>query len=361
MLLSGFQPEADEPPAQTEPENKISRVKNILVVRQHNQIGDMLCSLTLYAALKKKYPDSSITLVAAKTNYEIPFIEINPYLDRVIIFDKQNPGTLLKFLRKLRESKYQIGVVPSTIKVSRTSHIINFLSGAKVRVGVKSIDGALNPSHKLLNVKSGFAWKNTHQLERNLEVVKQINCNLSEEDKTSLKFRYSDEDKSFARNFIEENFPGNHRKVLGFHPGAGKADNMWSTNRFIELIKKIYDRYNNYVLLTSGKIDKTVIVEVETEMKKAGIPFKILNDFAIKKLGAILSLIDLYITNDTGSMHIAGFSDAKMISLFGPTNPNEWAPAGENKYFIKSKNGNINNISVDEVYNLTEKILEEAK
>jgi len=133
------------------------KVKNILVIRQHNQIGDMLCSLTLYAALKKKYPDSSITLVAAKTNYEIPFIEINPYLDRVIIFDKQNSGTLLKFLHKLRESKYQIGFVPSTIKVSRTSHIINFLSGAKVRVGVKSIDGAINPSHKLLNVKSNFA------------------------------------------------------------------------------------------------------------------------------------------------------------------------------------------------------------
>jgi heptosyltransferase-2 len=50
-----------------------------------------------------------------------------------------------------------------------------------------------------------------------------------------------------------------------------------------------------------------------------------------------------------------------MISLFGPTNPNEWAPTGENKYFIKSKNGIINNISVDEVYNLTEQILEKEK
>jgi len=44
-------------------------IKNILVVRQHNQIGDMLCSLPLYSALKKKYPNSAITLVAAKTNY----------------------------------------------------------------------------------------------------------------------------------------------------------------------------------------------------------------------------------------------------------------------------------------------------
>jgi ADP-heptose:LPS heptosyltransferase len=319
----------------------------------------MLCSLTLYAALKKKYQDSRITLVAAQTNYEIPFTEINPYLDRVITFDKQNPGTLLKFLCKLRERKYQIGIVPSTIKVSRTSHIINFLSGAKIRVGVKSIDGYKNSSHRLLNVKSDFNWKSTHQTKRNLEVVTQIGCDLTDEEIKSIKFRYSNEEINEAKEYLQKEFPNKNKKIIGFHPGAGKKQNMWQTNCFIELIKKIYDRYNNYILLTSGKIDETVIVEVETEMKKAGIPYKILNDFAIKKLGAILSLIDLYITNDTGSMHIAGFSDAKMISLFGPTNPAEWAPEGKNKYYIKSKTENINDITVEEVYNLCKKILKE--
>ncbi|MDZ7625545.1 MAG: glycosyltransferase family 9 protein [Ignavibacteriaceae bacterium] len=340
---------------------KIEKVENILVVRQHNQLGDMLCSLTLYAALKKKFPDSRITLVAAKTYYEIPFYEINPYLDRVITFDKQNSRTILNFFRSLRERKYQLGIVPSTIKVSRTSHIINFLSGAKVRVGVKSITGVRNPSHTLLNVKSDFSWENSHQLERNLDVVKQINCDLSEEDKLFLKFRYSDEDKRYARNFIEENFPGNHRKIIGFHPGAGKADNMWSTKKFTELIIKLFNKYNNYVLLTMGKIDGAVISTVEDELKKHNIDYKILGPIPIKKQGAILSLVDLYITNDTGSMHIAGFSDAKMISLFGPTNPNEWAPQGINKHFIKSRTGNINDISVDEVFNLSKKILEEEK
>jgi len=351
MLLGGL----------TEPENKIKKVENILVIRQHNQLGDMLCSLTLYTALKKKFPDSRITLVAAKTYYEIPFYEINPSLDRVIVFDKQNLRTIISFYRELRKRKYQIGIVPSTIKISRTSHIINFLSGAKVKVGVKSIDETKNASHKLLNVKSDFAWKNTHQLERNLDVVRQISCNLTEEEKSSIKFKFSDEEIRDAKRFIEENFQDQNRKIIGFHPGAGKKENMWPTKSFIELIKKIYDRHNNHVLLTSGNIDKTVISEVENEMKKSGIQYKILNDFAIKKLGAILSLIDLYITNDTGSMHIAGFSDANMICLFGPTNPSEWAPTGKNKYFIKSKTKNINDITVEEVYNLSTKILEEEK
>ncbi|MCW8804440.1 MAG: glycosyltransferase family 9 protein [Ignavibacteriaceae bacterium] len=339
----------------------IEKIKDIIVIPHHNQLGDMLCSLTLYAALKKKFPESRITLVAAKTNYDIPYQEINSYVDRVLIFDKQSAKTIVKLFRELRERKYQIGIVPSTIKISRTSHIINFLSGAKVRVGVKSIGGIINTSYKLLNVKSDFGWGNSHQLERNLDVVKQIGCDLLDEETQSLKFKFLDDDISDAKRFIEEIFPDKSKKIIGFHPGAGKHENMWSTIRFVELIKKIYDRYNNYVLLTSGNIDKTVIDKVENGMKKSGIQYNILNNLAIKKLGVLLSLIDLYITNDTGSMHVAGLSNAKMISLFGPTNPAEWAPKGVNQMFLKSRTNNTNDITVDEVFNLTSKMLEEEK
>ena len=335
------------------------KVKNILVVRQHNHIGDMLCSLTLYAALKKKHPDSKITLVAAKTSYEIPFQEINPYLDRVITFDKQNLRILLKFFRKLRERKYQIGIVPSTIKVSRTSHIINSISGAKIRVGVKSVDGIENKSRKFLNVKSDFVWKNLHQLERNLDIVRQIGCDLTEEERRTIRFNFSAEEISNAKNIIENIFPDKNRKIVGIHPGAGKKENMWPTNNCTDLIKKLQSQFNCNILLTAGKVDGEQIRGIENELKKSKLNYHTLTDLPLKKLGAILSLIDLYITNDTGSMHIAGFSDARMISLFGSTNPAEWAPTGKNKYFIKSKTENISDITVEEVYNLSKKIFEE--
>ena len=359
MLLSGFQPKADEPPAQTEPENKIEKVENILVVRQHNQIGDMLCSLPLYAALKKKYPDSSITLVAAKTNYEIPFFEINPFLNRVIIFDKQNLKSIFHFFKKLRDRKYQIGIVPSTIKVSRTSHILNYLSGAKIRIGVKSIDGVENSSHKLLNLKADFIWKGIHQRERNLDVVKQIGCDITEEEKQSLKLQFGNDDLREAERFINENFPDRSKKIIGFHTGAGKTTNTWDTRKFIELIKRLRVDYNNYILLTSGWTDEPIIKDVSSALSTSNINFTVAHNLRVRQLATLISRVNLFITNDTGTMHVAGSTEAEMISLFGPTNPNEWAPTGENKYFIKSRTENINDISVDEVFNLSKKLLEE--
>ncbi len=360
MLQNGFQPKADEPPAQKITKNKMGLVEDILVIRQHNQIGDMLCSLTLYVALKKKYPGSRITLVAAKTNYEIPFSKINPFIDQVLILDRSTFKKTIRFYKELRKRKYQIGIVPSTIKVSRTSHIINFLSGAKSRVGVKSIDGVKNPSNHFLNIKLGFMWDGIHQLDRNLDIVKQIGCNLSEEEKKSIMFQFSNDEINEAKKFIEENFPGKSKKIIGFHPGAGKVANMWETKRFIRLIKNVYNKFNNYVLLTSGWADDDTISEVGAELKNSGIDYEVLHNHPVKKLGAILSLINLYITNDTGTMHIAGFSGAKIISLFGPTNPKEWAPKRKNQLYIKSKTNNINDITVDDVCNKAESFLVKA-
>lgn len=330
-------------------------------MRQHNQIGDMLCSLTLYLALKKKYPEALITLVAAKTNYEIPFFDINPYLDRVIIFDKSSLKTIIRFIKTLRDRKYQIGVVPSTIVLSRTSHIINLLSGAKYRIGVKSIDSNENNSHKYLNIKSDFFWKGKHQSIRNLEVIEQINCHLTKEEIDSIRMNLSGADVSFAKDFLSSTIPDKKRKIIAIHPGAGKEINIWAAKNFIELVKKLNNNYSIYILITSGWTDDRIVKPICTSLQDEKIEYTILNNLPVKKLGAILSLVDLYITNDTGTMHIAGYSNAKMISLFGPTNPNEWASTGNNQKYIKSADSNINNITVNEVFLLAETFLSNTK
>lgn len=317
----------------------------------------MLCSLSLYKAIKKKYPDSHITLVAAKTNYQIPFFEINPYINEVLIFDKSSFKAIIKFYKQLRKRKYEYGFVPSTIAVSRTSHIINLLSGAKYRVGVNSIDGKKNKSAGLLNIKKDFHWKDKHQLIRNLEIAQLAGLDLSEDELLNIKFSFNDEEISFAKNFIQENFPDDSKRIIAFHPGAGKTANTYPSEKFIELIKKLYEKYQNYILLTSGWTDGLIINKIKFDLDKEKIPHTVAHNFPVKKLGAVLSLINLYITNDTGTMHIAGFSDVKMISLFGPTNPEEWSPLNKNSYFIKSSTENISDIKVDDIYDLSIKIL----
>lgn len=332
-------------------------VKNIMVLEHHNHLGDMLCCLPLFASLKKKFSGSKITLVAAKTSYPIPFYEINPYVNEVLVFDKSNLKTEINFIRKLRQKKFQIGVVPSTIAVSRTLHIINYLAGAEIRAGVRSIDGVKNVSQRLLNLKSDVEWSNKHQFDRNLDIARLLDCDLTENEIDSLKFAFTQTEILEAKKYIQVNFPDKSQKIIGFHPGAGKKANTWNTQNFIDLIVTLYNEFNNYVIITKGKIDDSIVNEISKALDEKGIDNHVYAERNIKKHGLLLSLIDLYITNDTGAMHIAGFSNAKMISLFGPTNPKEWAPRWKNQYYIKSRTDDINEISVGQVFNLAKEIL----
>jgi len=331
---------------------------NILVVRRHNQIGDMLCSLPLYKALKKKYPEASITLVASPTNYSIPFIKINPFIDHVIFYDKTSIKTIINFYNKLRQKKYYLGIVPSTVKVSTTSHIINFLSGAKKRVGVRSIDGVENSAAFLLNISADYFWvKNkVHQRNRNLEIAMLAGCEIPG-DKKDSRLNISLEDQEYSDKFIRQNFPENKKLIIGFHPGAGKSTNKWSTDNFLNLIKGLYKKFNNYILITCGEIDKVVINRIKEELIRKEIEFKIAENLSIFQLAAVLEKINLYITNDTGPMHIAAMTNVNQISLIPDANIYEWAPIGENKYNLKSDPGDINTIKLEDVLALSEKIL----
>ncbi|MEO6696228.1 MAG: glycosyltransferase family 9 protein [Ignavibacteria bacterium] len=342
---------------------KPANVKNILIVRQHNQLGDMLCSVPLFAAIRKKFPQSHITLVASPINYEILYSDINPFIDKVITYRKAPFKNLIDFYKELKDHEYQIGIVPSTVSISRTSHFINFFSGAKVRVGVKSIDNKYNSVEYLLNVKKDFHWdsKQLHQVERNLEVGGQIGCNLSPAEKREVMIHLSKDEIAFAKNFTHQNFPDKDKLIISFHPGAGKIPNRWSEENFVSLMRKINARFDCYILMTSGAIDKEITDSIKLNLKTYDINTVILENTPIRNVGAVIKETDLYITNDTGTMHVAGGVDANVISLFGPTHGYEWAPSGHNKKCIQSPSGIINDITVEAVYEKAVELIEEIR
>ena len=61
--------------------------QKILIVRQHNQLGDLLAGVSLFRAIKETYPNCHITLIVSPFNY--PGMIKNKYLDRIFVFEKK--------------------------------------------------------------------------------------------------------------------------------------------------------------------------------------------------------------------------------------------------------------------------------
>lgn len=310
----------------------------------------MLCSVPLFESLRKKFPDASITLVASPMNYQIFFNEINPFIDEVLVYDKTSVKKISSFFKKLRSKQYQLGIVPSTVAFSRTSHIINYLSGAPIRVGAAVINGKSNKAGYLLNISGKFNWdeERKHQVERNLDIGRQIGCDLPE-DKRSIKLSLTEEELEYGKKYIEDNFGS--KPIIAMHPGAGKIPNRWDVKNFYRLIKMFHKNgYKNFII-TSGKIDRENTLELQKLLDNDNIKYMIPPNGGIRHEAAIIKLVSVYITNDTGMMHVAAGVDAKIVSLFGPTNGFEWAPQDETKIYIQSESGNINDIKIEEVFN----------
>ncbi|MBI1806350.1 MAG: glycosyltransferase family 9 protein [Ignavibacteria bacterium] len=340
-------------------ENRVSfskaNVKNILVVRQHDQLGDMLCVIPLLRALRSHFPNAHITLIASLVNYEV--MRNHPYLDDVLSYDKRRFIAsflqLWNFIHTLRTRQYDLAVVPCTVSTSVTSDVLAWLSRAKVRIGAKSLQYRQNPTAFCFTTTVDLRWEPTsrrHQTLRNLDILEPIG--LTTED-LMLVIGLTEAEKGFAREFLAP-LRKKHRVLVGIHPGAGKVANRWSPGNFASVANRMSKEYDVGIVVTAGPMDDEVLLEMQKGLQ---CPFELIQDQPIRRVAAMINELDLFVTNDTGVMHIAGALSATVLALFGPTDPLEWAPIGEKNRFIVVADGNINSISVDEVNNLIDVIL----
>jgi ADP-heptose:LPS heptosyltransferase len=324
-------------------------VRNILVLRRHNHVGDMLCSLPLYAALKQQWPDAKIALLATPTRYPIPLQELNPFLDEVMYYQKGSLSTVLQDHWKLRTKKYDLAIVPSTVALSRTSHITAFASGAPMRVGIRSLDGVLNPSRRWLNMAVDVNWvtEQTHQLQRNLQIAEAAGCRTQAVKIEALRLAVKEHVQARADGWLAKISADG--PLIGVHPGAGKPQNVWPVEKFIQVLQEVHDKTGCAVVITAGALDATEVAGLSSGLERSRIPFRILAQAEIPMLTAVLSRLKLYLCNDTGTMHIAAFSGCPTVSLFGPTFAWEWAPQGTEHHAVVSDDGDIASIEVGAV------------
>lgn len=326
-----------------------SQVKNILIVVRH-LMGDMLCTVPMMRSVRAFYPNAKITLVTKKsTRFEEIFTDNNSPVDEVHLYE-HGLENYLNLLTGLREKDFDLAIVPSTVTFSATNHMLGYYSHAKIRVGVKSMDYLPNKVNYLLNVKNDFYWdtKKVHQVERNLDIIRQANIEASV---TKIDLSVKPENAAFAEEFFRENFPEKNRPVIGFHSGAAKAQNVWPQEKFAELAELLYNKYHPYFFISEGPADAAYVKEFVSNLNKRNSEIKpFVYKGGLLNTAANLLKLSLFISNDTGIMHLAAGFDVPLVGLFGPTKAYEWGPIGTKKAGIQAKGGEIKNLDVETVY-----------
>ncbi len=327
--------------------------KNILIVRQHNQLGDVLAGVSLFRAVKETYPDCNIVLIVSPSNYS--GLIKNKFINQLFVFDKKkifNPFYLSRFFKVLR-NQYDVCIVPVTVSISFTSNLISRFSNSKIRIGPKSLDGKKNKSAFLFDRLVDIDWRkhpDSNVSERSLDIVRPFGINT---DNFKSDIYFDNDDIATAEKFISSINQDKKGLLIGFHVGAGKIPNRWSLKKYLALMEKLKENYSVNFYLTGSNSD---LNEINYIQKNSNFETALFLNKKISEVAALVSKSDLFISNDTGIMHVAGTTETPQISIFGPTNPFNWAPIGHNKFFLR-KSDLIDDVNVEDVYSLCEQIL----
>jgi ADP-heptose:LPS heptosyltransferase len=327
---------------------------SILVIRQHDQLGDFLLSVPAIRALRERFPESTISLLVRE--YFAPIARLVPYIDDVLVFQEDSSQWTLSsfrlFWRKLR-SRRDMTVVLNTVSHSLTSDLFALLSRAKYTLGFDDKPFQGSHTNSLYNFIAPVSQGLRHQSERNLDIVRYIGCVTND---VSIAISVSPEDRARLQEECKKFGIDTSRQVAGIHIGAGKPSNRWPVDRFVRVAEFLKKHYDAQILLFWGPSDeeeelmRTFCHRLSFKSHNIGHP--LLNDLA-----GYFRLCTIFLCNDTGVMHIAAGTGVQTLALFGPTNSLEWKPLNDNVHSIQSPTGNMDDIDVLTVEKVVEKML----
>lgn len=331
-------------------------VGKLLVIRQHNQMGDMLAAVPAFRGLRTRFREARITLVAAPVNADV--MRRNPYVDEVLVYGKKwslrNPFALVRFVANLRRRRFDAAIVLNTFSFSVTSMLLAVASGARVRVGSTSRPFGHDLSSRFYHLELPLPpheeLARIHESVLNLYPLAAIG--VREADLGSVLVPLADEERNCER-FIAASFGAGGRFIV-VHPGAGKRLNRWPPGRFADAAAALCERLGAGVVAVGGPVD-TAALDAFLEASPA-CPV-VLSCPSTGFLGALMNRSILTLCNDTGIMHVAGAVGSRCIAVFGPTDPARWKPVNETVVAVRAGDGNIESVSVEAVIDAAMKLL----
>ncbi len=302
--------------------------KKILIFNV-NWLGDVLFSTAAIRNIRRNFPDSFIACIIPSRCY--PVLKGNPNLDEIIIFDEKDrhKGILARFdfVRSLKARGFDIAFL---LHRSFSRALICRLAGIPKRIGHYTRKRSFLLTQKIMPPLRD----SLHRIDYYLDIIEKAGLKI--EDRYT-EFYISGEDIKFIQEFLSKNSVNNKDFLVVINPGGNWFSKRWPKEYWAELADKLIERFGAKVVVTGGHNDISLAAQIKEGMKFR--PIIACGVFNLKQLGALAKEASIFITADTGPLHIANSVGAKkIIAIFGPTSPKVTGPYPLKNVVILQKN-----------------------
>ncbi len=286
--------------------------KRILALRL-DRLGDFLTTLPALKALRDAAPDAHLELAVGSWNE--PIARRLPFIDSVRIVDTPWAawGKKVRFsdareaLRGHREkTRPDLAIdFQGDVRVL----LLMAYTRAKLRAGYGDTGGSYLLTHRgRWDEKKSWYWQN-------LELVRALFPD-AESDLRPVNF-VTPEDREQAKPLIGES----SRPLIGIHPSAGRGLKQWEVEKFSALADRLSARAR--VIVTGASGDRAL---VETIVNQATSKPETLVGNELATFAAVVERFDVFVTGDTGPMHLSHAVGTRNVAIFGPSDPVRYGP-----------------------------------
>jgi heptosyltransferase-2 len=123
------------------------------------------------------------------------------------------------------------------------------------------------------------------------------------------------------------------RGVVGVAPGAAYGPaKRWFPERFAAVADRLIEEFSVVIVLFGSAADRETTKTISRHARHPLIDLA--GATTLKDAISIMSMCRLFISNDSGLMHVAGALGTPVLAIFGSTNPVATSPIGENNIII---------------------------
>lgn len=295
-------------------------------------MGDIILTLPVVEALKKRFPHSEVVFLCKKQYKDL--VVNHPHLQEVVEFDPQGKhkgiAGFLELIKELRQRR--IDLILDLHSNFRSFFIRKLIpSRLKIRCNKRWLSRFLMVHLKRLEVRS------RHTLDCYMETLKKLT--LESEDKI-LRFYLNDQEKAWAEEFLSEKGGDRGTTLVGMAPGARWKTKSWNREKFAKVGQMLSSRVPSNIILLGDKSDAETIDWMAGELSRkewSGESLKIIKavDLPLNKVASVLQMCNVLVTNDSGLMHLASFLRVPVVAIFGPTHTGlGFAPLGRESVVV---------------------------
>lgn len=272
--------------------------KKILIIATL-RLGDVIMSLPVFKAVKERYPDSEVSVMARAGFTEI--LEGNPYVDNIMPYYGKNTSNL-KFVKNLMKERYDACINLCECKLNSAV----YASGIPKRIGYLQ-------KHRR---RDRFFLTDPVQWYGEFKGITSMFLKLLE---PMGIFRADDKPELYPQSeaiiAVANLLPQTEGLKVVVHPGGRNLTRRWPY--YMELIEAINRKFNCLVIITGDNHEMPYIVRILEGVENKNI-INLAGKTTLKQLTALCYMADIVIGNDTGVLHIARAVKTPTITIFGP-------------------------------------------